>query len=110
MLERILPTDWVFTNVLGEVRRHHWAAWQFEKTTTALGIDTKGRSLRIHSLRHSAHSHLLAKGYSPELARASFGWGDLATQRGYMHFNGKDLSEQGRIIDGMFGKPSDANG
>jgi len=99
----VLPTGFVFCRENGEPMRPGWAYTRFLAGMKAAKIDAKGRGLRIHSFRHSAQSHLAAQGYSQELARATFGWTDEATQRNYTHLTGADLQGQAKIIDRLLG-------
>jgi len=95
----VLPTAFVFNNELGEAHRPGWAYTRFQACMKALKINTEARSLRIHSFRHSAQTHLAAQGYNFELARAAFGWTDEKVQRDYTHLAGADLQGQAEIID-----------
>ncbi|MBN1835770.1 MAG: site-specific integrase [Spirochaetales bacterium] len=98
----VLPDSFVFSRPNGDPHKASWTHYCFHTAMRTLGIDARARQLRVHSLRHSSHSVLLAKGVSPELLRAAFGWSDIAVQRGYSHLSGQDLQGQARVIDGLF--------
>lgn len=101
--QHVLGDSFVFGDAEGQPHAPGWALYRFEAVMKALKIDRKARHLRIHSFRHSSHSHLIAAGLSPELARIAFGWSDEQVQRGYTHVGAEDLVGQARIMDTLIG-------
>jgi integrase len=101
--EHVLGPSFIFCDAEGQPHAPGWALYRFEAAMKALKIDRKARHLRIHSYRHSSHSHLIAAGLSPELARIAFGWSTEQVQRGYTHLAAEDLVGQARIMDGLLG-------
>ena len=69
----------------------------------SLKIDSAGRSLVPHSLRHSIATELRARGVSDVLLKQGLGWSSDAMLEHYSdHFGAEQLQSQARVVDDLF--------
>ena len=78
-----------------------WWAKNFRWPLDALGIDYSSRNLSPHSLRHTANTQLLDKGYSRDKIRETLGWASSGVQSLYTHGDAMNHSGQADLIDSI---------
>ena len=76
-----------------------WWAKNFRWPLDKLKIDYSSRNLTPHSLRHTANTQLLDKGYSRDKIRETLGWSSSGVQNIYTHGDAMDHSGQADLID-----------
>ncbi len=76
----------------------------FDTAIVRAEIDTEGRALTPHSLRHNANSILREAGVNPDKIRASLGWSSEAIQNRYTHWTPEHLEDLGNVIETQIGQ------
>jgi integrase len=100
-----LPDDLVFCEDDGSMHSEQWWRDCFADAMAAVkvgkdkGIDVRARRLTPHSFRHTINTQLLDDGVDPEKIRATLGWTNMATQKGYTHFKADHLREPAAVVD-----------
>jgi len=99
---RTAADDLVFCYPDGSRFGGTWWLKNFHSALKKSGIDTAGRVLHPHCLRHTLATLMRASGENPEKIRASLGWADAETQDGYTHWKPDHLQHQGPLIDQLW--------
>ncbi|MDC7218659.1 MAG: site-specific integrase [Spirochaetales bacterium] len=78
-----------------------WWSKNFRWPLERLNIDYASRNITPHSLRHTANTQLLDKGYSRDKIRETLGWSSSGVQDIYTHGDAMDHSGQADLIDSI---------
>ncbi len=81
-------TDHVFLNNRGQVLSRKGAWKRFRELCDTIGVEAK-----VHTLRHSYATHLLAGGADLRAVQELLGHSDIATTQIYTHLDREDLKE-----------------
>ncbi len=93
------PDDLVFCRDDGERMGETWWRTRFRAALRCAGIQTEGRNLVLHSLRHSLATILAGEGYDLRFIRETLGWSGEDVQRMYTHYGVEHLRGQAAILD-----------
>nr|BDD43742.1 hypothetical protein 2 [bacterium] len=102
--ERPHPERLIFTYDGEQPLKGTWWTYHFQWAMVKMQIDVKARGLKPHSLRHTWNTILLREKIDPARVRASLGWSNEGTQKGYTHWHVDDLREQADVADRIWGE------
>lgn len=91
-------SDWLFTQINGEVMHPHTPGAQFSKFLKKYDLPHK----KFHSLRHSSATFLLFGGLDIKAVQNRLGHADITTTQKYLHVVAEADEQAANILQNMF--------